>query len=183
MALALSGNAVLHRVAATQDARLQTARSYNLPRQLADKALTDAKTALAATEKEASDECRSGRGKACKALEQREAEARQRVEDARTKLAGLGAQRTEDPGAASLAAIVPWLTPEQIQQAMPALLPLWLELAAPVLLSLGLSPPRREAPAKQTRAKRPKKRRRATRKPAAAKKATTGTVLPFTKKA
>src|SRR5262245_48199594 len=182
MALALSGNAVLHRVAATQEARLQTARSDNLPRQLADKALTDAKMALATAEKEASDECRSGRGKACKALEQREAEARARVEAARTKLAGLGAQRTEDPGAASLAAIVPWLTPEQIQQAMPALLPLWLELAAPVLLSLGLAPARKVPAMPEMKRKSKKKRRRKALGSKPAKKGS-ATVLPFARKA
>lgn len=48
MALVISGTAILHRVSATQEAHLQLARSNYLPRVEADKALTDAKEALAA---------------------------------------------------------------------------------------------------------------------------------------
>lgn len=43
--LVISETAVLHRVSATQEAHLQLARSNNLPRVEADKALTDAKEA------------------------------------------------------------------------------------------------------------------------------------------
>ena len=104
LALVISGTAVLQRVAATQEARLQGARSDNLPRIEADKALTAAQEALAAAEAVASAECRSGRGARCTGLEQREEAARKRVEDARAKLVGLGAHTAEDPGAQHIAA-------------------------------------------------------------------------------
>src|SRR5262245_8927388 len=68
--------------------------------------------------------------------------------------------------------------------AAPALLPLWLELTAPLLLSLGLAPGHREVPpaAKKPRKKRAKKKRLGPRKPAA-KKANRDNVLMFAKKA
>ena len=70
------------------------------------------------------------------------------------------------------------ISAETYQLAAPALLPIWLGLTAPLLLSLGLAPARK-APA--PKAKRKKKRRSSPRK-AAAKKAG-ATVLPFAKKA
>ena len=65
LALVISGTAVLHRVSATEEARLQAARSTNLPRVEAAKALGDAKEALAAAVAAAEGECRSGRGARC----------------------------------------------------------------------------------------------------------------------
>jgi hypothetical protein len=62
LALVISGTAVLHRVSATQEARLQSAKSDNLPRAEAVKALDDAKVALASAEADARRECGSGRG-------------------------------------------------------------------------------------------------------------------------
>ena len=83
LALVISGTAVLQRVAATQEARLQGTRSDNLPRIEADKALTAAQEGLAAAVAAAQVECTSGRGRRCTALEEREDAARKRVEDAR----------------------------------------------------------------------------------------------------
>lgn len=152
LALVISGSAVLNRVSANQAAQLQAARSQNLPRVEAEKAVTEAREALAAASMAAVAECRSGRGSRCQSLEQREEVARQRVADARAKLVKLGAEVEVDPGARRIAAILP-VSAETYQAASPALLPLWLELTAPMLLSLGLSPPRRKAP-KKTRRRR-----------------------------
>ena len=153
----ISGTAVLHRVSATQEAHLQSARSNNLPRVEADKALTEAKEALAAASAAAEGECRSGRGARCAGLEQREEATRQRVVEARAKLIGLGARAVEDPGAQRIAALLP-ISAATYQQIAPALLPLWLELTAPLLLSIGLAPSRRRARAQLLNRSKRKKR-------------------------
>ena len=154
LALVISGTAVLHRVSVTQEAHLQSARSNNLPRVEADKALTDAKEALAAASAAAEAECRSGRGARCAGLEQREEATRQRVVEARAKLVGLGAHVVEDPVSQRIAAILP-ISAATYHQIAPALLPLWLEMTAPLLFSFGLAA-RRKA---KTRAQKRKKRK------------------------
>ena len=179
MALAISGLTVYQRVASTQETRLQMERTGNLPRAMAEQALADAKEEAAKARQEATSECSSGRRTKCEGAEQREKTARDRVDEARAKLAGLGARRTEDPGNAGLAALLPWFSSEQIQRAVPAMLPLWLEACAPLLLSLGLAPGRKapKAPAKKAKKKR---RKRTPRKAAAAKTpGKTATVLPL----
>jgi hypothetical protein len=153
LALVISGTAVLHRVSATHEAHLHSARSSNLPRVEADKALTDAKEALAAASAAAEVECRSGRGARCRGLEQREEATRQRVVEARAKLVGLGAHVVEDSGAQRIAAFLP-ISATTYQQLAPALLPLWLELTAPLLLSIGLALPHRQAKAQVRKRKR-----------------------------
>src|SRR5689334_1852430 len=110
LALTISGLQVFSRVQSSQEARLQAARTDNLPKVMAEQAVADAKVELDKATAEAAAECRSGRRTKCEGAEQREKAARDRVAEARSKLAGLGAQRTEDPGAASLAALLPWLT-------------------------------------------------------------------------
>jgi hypothetical protein len=157
IALVISGTAVLHRVSANQAAQLQAARSFNLPRVEAEKAVSEAREALAAASAAAVAECRSGRGSRCQGLEQREDGARQRVADARSKLVGFGAEVEVDPGARSIAAILP-VSVETYQAASPMLLPIWLEMAAPLLLSVAFSPSRRKAP--KDWARKPKKTRR-----------------------
>ena len=164
LALVISGTAVLHRVSATQEAHLHLARSNNLPRVEADNALTDAKVALAAASAAAQGECRSGRGARCAGLEQREEARRQRVVEARAKLVGLGARAVEDPGAQRIAALLS-ISAATYQQIAPALLPLWLEMTAPLLLSIGLAPRRRGAKAK-ARSGRSEKKRLALKPPA-----------------
>ena len=74
-------------------------------------------------------------GPRCTALETREERPRQRVADARSKLVGLGAQTVDDPAASLLGA---WA--ETFQLATLLGLPLWLELAAPVVLAYGFAP-------------------------------------------
>ena len=143
LALVISGTAVLHRVSATQETRLQSMRSDNLPRVEADKALIGAKQALAAASAAAQEECRSGRGARCTGLEQREEAARQRVVDARAKLIELGAHAVEDPGAQHIAAFFP-ISAATYQQIAPAFLPVWLELTAPLLFSIAVAPTRRQ---------------------------------------
>ena len=157
LALAISGTVVLHRVSATEEARLQAARSTTLPRADAAKALSDAKEALAAAVAAAEGECRSGRGARCAGLEQREEAARQRVAEARTKLVGLGAQSADDPGTQRIAALLS-ISAARYQQIAPALLPLWLETTAPLLLSIGLAPSRRGGKAQVLKRRKRKKR-------------------------
>jgi hypothetical protein len=151
---------VLERVSHTQEARLHSARSDNLPRQEARKALAEARQALAASEAAARAECASGRGPRCAALERREDAARQRVADARAKLTGLGAQTAENPAAAMLGS---WA--ETFQLAMLLGLPAWLELAAPVVLAYGFAPAPK--PARIPPAKTAAKKKRRPRKPPA----------------
>lgn len=67
-AAVFSGSVVLERIAHSQAARLSAARTDNLPKVEAQKALAEAQTALKTAEAEASAECRSGEGKRCVAL-------------------------------------------------------------------------------------------------------------------
>ena len=105
------GDRQLVDISSTQEARLQSTRSSNLPRVEAEKAVTEAKEALAAAEGSAKAECSRAlkgadpRGPACKSLEQREQAARQRVVEARAGLVGLGAQTVENPAALAVASI------------------------------------------------------------------------------
>jgi hypothetical protein len=153
-AAVISGSVVLDRVAHTQATTVQAAKSSNLPRSQAQAALAEAKVALVAAEKAASANCGSGRGPQCKALEQRELAARKRVEEARSKLVGLGAETAEDPAGAILGDHAATL-----RLAVLLGLPLWLELAAPVVLAYGFAPAPRQKDAPKV-----KRRRRATRK-------------------
>jgi hypothetical protein len=161
-AAVISGTVVLERVSASQAARLSASRTDNLPKIEAQKALTEANTALKTAEADARAECRSGEGPRCGSLTKREAEARSRVNAERSKLVGLGAISVENPVASVLG---DWT--ELYHRAMPLALPLWLELAAPVVLACGFAPgPAREpAPAKR-KAKRRKKKRPPRKPPA-----------------
>jgi hypothetical protein len=161
-AAAISGSVVLERVSHSQEARAQAARSANLPRQDAKSALDKAEQALDDAEAAASAKCSSGRGPACKALEQREEAARQRVKTSRAELVGLGAEVAVDPVAAILGAHA-----ETIRLAVLLGLPLWLELAAPVVLAYGFAPAPRKAEPASRKVKRRRKPTRAPRKPAA----------------
>lgn len=181
VALVISGSAVLHRVSANQASQLQAVRSQNLPRVEAEKAVSEAREALAAASVAAVAECRTGRGSRCQGLEQREEVARQRVADARAELVKLGAEVEVDPGARRIAAILS-VSVEAYQAASPALLPIWLELTAPLLLSVGLSPSRRNAPKGETgktkKTRRRRKRVLTPRQPQAASKPSKR-VVPF----
>jgi len=172
-AAVISGSVVLERVSATNEARVHGKRSDNLPRLEAQKALDAAEKALEAAEAATKAECDSGRGPRCTGLEKREDAARQRVEVTRSKLVGLGAQTVENPAVSLLGA---WA--ETFQLATLLGLPVWLELAAPVVLAYGFAPgPRREDPPKKKARKRKKKR--SPRKPTAP----SAKVLPMVKKA
>ena len=153
LALVVSGTAVLHRVSATQKTRLRSVRSDNLTRVEADKALTGAKEALAAALAAAEAECRSGRGARCMRLEQREKAARQRVVEARAKLIEPGTHAVADPGAQYIAAFFPILA-STYQHIAAALLPVSLELTAPLLFSLAVAPSRRQVKSRRKRRKR-----------------------------
>jgi hypothetical protein len=153
-AAAISGSIVLERVSHTQEARSHTARSANLPRQDAQKALTKAEQALDKASAEASAACNSGRGPVCKGLEVREEAARKRVEDARSKLVGLGAETVVDPTAGVLGNHA-----DTLRLATLLGLPLWLELAAPAVLAYGFAPaPRKVETPKKKRRRRKVKR-------------------------
>jgi hypothetical protein len=82
------------------------------------------------------------------------------VDEARTKLVGLGAETAENPAAKVLGAHA-----ETFQLATLLGLPLWLELAAPAVLAYGFAPGRRKAPEPPKKKRRQQKR--APRRPAA----------------
>jgi hypothetical protein len=159
VAAAISGVIVLERVSHTQEARSHQARSANLPRQEAVKALAEAQQALDKASAEASDACSDGRGPPCKATSQRETEARQRVTEARSKLVGLGAETVVDPAAGVLGAHA-----DTLRLATLLGLPLWLELAAPAVLAYGFAP----APRKEEKPKKKRRRRKVKRNPQSA---------------
>jgi hypothetical protein len=153
-AAVISGSVVLERVSAASETRVHAKRSDNLPRTQAQAALDEAREALSVAEAATAAECKSGRGPRCTGLEKREDAARQRVADARSKLAGLGALTAENPAASLLG---PWA--ETFQLATLLGLPLWLELAAPAVLAYGFAPlPNREPVPKKAARKRKKKR-------------------------
>ena len=154
VAAIISGSVVLERVSHSQEARTHAAKSSNLPRQEAQKALATAQKALEKAEAEASAECASGRKSRCAALEVREEAARKRVAEARSKLVGLGAETAANPTASVLGAHA-----ETFQLATLLGLPLWLELAAPAVLAYGFAPAPRKEPEPKSKAKRRKTKR------------------------
>ena len=174
LAAFISLTGVVSRVGTAADARLQARQSENLPRDQAQAHLDEARQALKAAEAAASAECSSGRGPRCKGLEDREVAAQQRVGEARTKLAGVGAHTVEDPLARRLAAIIPGVSEGAIQLCLPLALPIWLELSGLVLVSFGLAP-RRRAKVK-VRTRRAKKKATPRKSPAPSAK-----VVPFKK--
>jgi hypothetical protein len=162
----ISGSVVLERVSHSQEARFGAAKSANLPRVEARKALAVAEKALIQAEAEASAECASGRKGRCTSLEVRESAARRRVATARAELVGLGAETAVNPAATVLGN---WA--ETFQLATLLGLPLWLELAAPVVLAYGFGPGRRKAPEPEPKPTRRKaKRAKPPQKPAASDK-------------
>jgi hypothetical protein len=167
-AAAISGSIVIERVSHSQEARAHSARSANLPRQEAQKALAEAQQALKTASAEASAACSSGRGPVCKGLEVREEAARQRVATERSKLVGLGAETAIDPVAGTLGAHA-----ETLRLGVLLGLPLWLELAAPVVLAYGFAPaPRKEEPPRKRKLRRRGKRTGTPKSPVPSAKAT-----------
>jgi hypothetical protein len=162
-AACISGSIVLSRVAHTQETRAHTARSANLPRQEAVKALAAAQQALDKAAAEASAECSDSgeRAPSCKALEKREKAARERVVQARSELVGLGAEAAIDPAAGMLGDHAATLRLATLLG-----LPLWLEIAAPVVLAYGFAPGPRQRPESKPKARRREKKRAKARKPA-----------------
>ena len=77
--------------------------------------------------------------------------------EARAKLVGLGAQAADDPGTQRIAALLS-ISAARYQQIAPALLPMWLELTAPLLLSIGLAPSGRGARVQMRKRGKRKKR-------------------------
>ena len=106
-----------------------------------------AQQALDKASAEASDACSDGAGPSCKATSQRETVARQRVTEACSKLVGLGAETVVDPAAGMLGAHA-----ETFRLIVLLGLPLWLELAAPVVLAYGFAPAPRKGPDVKTAA-------------------------------
>jgi hypothetical protein len=134
-AAVISATAVIDRVTATDAVRLQQAHDTNHPKAVAQQALDDAKAELKSAEGDAKAECVSGRRRRCAVLEEREEAARQRVEMAREIVVKSGAQREIDP-IVSLFGV--WA--ETYRKLLPLSLPMWLEIAAPVLMSYGFAP-------------------------------------------
>jgi hypothetical protein len=161
VAATISAGVVLERVSATTEARTHQARSSNLPRAEARKALDDARSALKVAEAAVREETKAGGCKAvCQGFKREAEEARQRVTEARAKMVALGADTAENPAASLLG---PYAV--AFQTATLLGLPIWLELAAPAVLAYGFAPGRRKAP-EPKKAKR-RKEKRAPRKPAA----------------
>jgi hypothetical protein len=160
-AAVFSGSMVLERVASTSEARNHQARSANLPRAEARKALDEARD-LKTAEAAVRDETKKGGCKAvCEGLKKEADAARQRVDRARAELVALGATSAENPAATLLGPYA-----EMFQTATLLGLPIWIELAAPVVLAAGFAPGRRKAPAPQPKPKQ-RKEKRAPRRPAA----------------
>src|SRR5262245_56790620 len=140
----ISGGIVLDRVASTNAARTQEAGSANLPRLEARKALDEAKETLKDAEAAVQAETKKGGCKAvCEGLKKDADAARKRVEEARGKRVGLGAETAENPAAKMLGAHA-----ETFQMATLLGLPLWLELAAAAVLAYGFAPGPRKVPTK-----------------------------------
>src|SRR5262245_23993679 len=140
----ISGSVVFDRVASTNAARTQEAGSANLPRLEARKALDEAKETLKDAEAAVQAETKKGGCKAvCEGLKKDADAARKRVDEARNKLVGLGAETAENPAAKMLGAHA-----ETFQLATLLGLPLWLELAAPAVLAYGFAPGPRKVPTK-----------------------------------
>jgi hypothetical protein len=126
VAAGISGAVVYKRVNATEAGQAQVVANANLPGVEAQKALDDAKAALKSAGDEAKAECLTGRKRRCLELEKREDDARQRVADARKDVVKAGAASAGHP--------------EVLAQVLPFALPIWLEIAAPVLIGYGLAP-------------------------------------------
>jgi hypothetical protein len=154
-AAVISGTVVVDRVTATDAARVQSTKNANHPKTEAQRALDDAKAELQAAATEAKAECLTGDGKRCKALKAREESARARVATARAAVVAAGAQADEDPASALFGA---WA--ETYHIALPLALPIWLEIASPILMAYGLSPLQREAPERLQRKPTCKPRRK-----------------------
>jgi hypothetical protein len=160
-AAVFSASVVLERVASTSEARTHQARSSNLPRAEARKALDEARADLKTAEAAVRDETRKGGCRAvCEGLKKEADAARQRMDRARAELVALGATSAENPAVALLGPYA-----EMFQTATLLGLPIWLELAAPVVLAYGFAPaPHREPEAPKKKAKR-RKKKRSPRKP------------------
>jgi hypothetical protein len=162
VAAVISASVVLERVASTSEARTHQTRTSNLPRAVARKAMDEARADMKAADAAVTAETRNGGCKAvCQGLKKEAEVARQRVDDARAKLVALGADAAENPAATLLG---PYAV--TFQTATMLGLPLWLEIAAPVVLAYGFAPGPAKAPARKPKAKR-RKERRTRRKPAA----------------
>jgi hypothetical protein len=163
VAAVISASVVLERVASTSEARFHQTRSHNLPRAEARKALDEARDALKTAEAAVTAETKNGGCKAvCQGLKKEAEAARQRVDTARAKLVALGANAAENPAANLLG---PYAV--SFQTATMLGLPIWLELAAPIVLAYGFAPaPRKEEPRPKPKRKA-RKQKRAPRRPAA----------------
>lgn len=165
----ISASVVLERVASTSADRTHQARSANLPRVEAAKAVTEAQARLAAADAgvlaETTRKDKPGCGSACKGLKKEAEAARKELAEARARMVKLGATAAENPAAALLG---PWAETFQLVTLLG--LPLWLELAAPVVLAYGFAPGAPKLPVEPAKmAKAPAKRK--PRKPATPAKA------------
>lgn len=157
---AISGSVVLERVAHSHAASAHKAASGNLPRSLAAKATVDAETRVRTAEAAVLAETGRGGCKAvCKGLKEEAKAAREELTKARSLQASLGAETSIDPAADILGS---WAATIRLIRLLG--LPLWLELAAPVVLAYGFAPGAPKAPVEKPKAKR-RAKKRAPRKP------------------
>jgi hypothetical protein len=137
--------------------RLGTYRDVKITSALAGNAKAGlAKEAYDEAVKIASSEC-TKRGARCRAAEEA-------VKRARESLSEKPVQGVADSMGARIIAVLPFLTPEQVQLYQPLTLPIGLQFGGFFLLALGLSP--RPAEGGQTRRKRQNRKRGSQRRPA-----------------
>jgi hypothetical protein len=127
-AAVISGALVKQRVATSQASQVQVLKDANVPRKQAELALASAESELKAASLDARAECRKPKNKtACSSAANREIDARKRVTESRVKVGAAGAHASEEHAAPEVAAL------------LPTVLPIWVELSAPIFAALGIA--------------------------------------------
>jgi hypothetical protein len=145
MMVAFSFGASIERVGGKRDNDTSAVRNDNKQAALAQEAYD-------AAQKTAKAECDKARGTKCR-------DAEKAVTKARSALVSAPAERTEDSMGLRVAALLPFLTPQQVALYQPLALPIALQLGGFIMLALGLAPrtPEEAKPKRKAAAKRPKK--------------------------
>lgn len=150
----LSASLVLERVASTNTTRTHSTRSANLERTEARKALEAAQARQDRVQADLLAETRNkGCGPVCRGLKQEVEAAADAVAKARSQLVALGAEASENPSVALLGSYAAALQTGSLLG-----LPIWLELAAPLVLAYGFGPGPKGPEPKTKRRRRKSKR-------------------------
>jgi hypothetical protein len=176
-ALSVIVSAAVERTGSANDGAERGRQAVAQKLALAREAVADAKAVADTDEAAAKAECSSGRKTKCLGLEERADQSRRRLEAARGAVAQAGVV-PKDPMASRIAAVLP-INEEAIRIYQPLVLPLSISALGLLLITVGAHQPK-PAKAVRRKGKRRRKSRLGPRK--LAKKATTGTVVPFTAK-